>query len=172
MLRYSARTAKPNDPMKTRTFLTYTLVAVGLLCGTAFQALAQTPGGGGAGGILTQEQRTQLREAMRASQTDLAPLAEKLTAAQKEAVKAALAKDADEKTVRAKIEAVAKIQTDIAVLRLKAVKEIASTLTDEQKTQMEARPGVAYNTLFGGGLGVGGARRGAGGGGGRGGGNQ
>ena len=42
MLGCSARTAKPNDPMKTRTFLTYTLVAVGLLCGTAFQALAQT----------------------------------------------------------------------------------------------------------------------------------
>ena len=58
----------------------------------------------------------------------------------------------------------AKIQTDIAVLRLKAVKEIASTLTDEQKTQMEERPGMAYNSLFGGMGFMGGGRRGGGGG--------
>ena len=36
------------------------------------------------------------------------------------------------------------------------------TLTDEQKTQMDARPGMAYNALFGG-MG-GGDRRGGGGG--------
>jgi Spy/CpxP family protein refolding chaperone len=81
------------------------------------------------------------------------------------AVKAALAKDADEKTVRAKIEAVAKIQTDIAMMRLKAVQEIAPTLTDEQKTQMNERPGMAYGSLFGGTVGMGsGGRRGGGGG--------
>jgi Spy/CpxP family protein refolding chaperone len=149
--------------MKTRTFLTPIVVAVSLLCATSFQAFAQQQGAGG--GILTQEQRTKMRETVQASQADLAPLTNKLAVAQKEAVKAALAKDADEKTVRAKLEAVAKIQTDIAVLRLKAVKEIASTLTDEQKTQIEARPGSAYNSLFGG-MGGGGARRGGAGGGG------
>ena len=153
--------------MKTRTFLTHTLVAAGLLCAAAFQAVAQAPGGGGPGGLLTQEQRTKMRETMQALQGDLSPLTNKLAVAQKEAVKAALAKDADEKTVRAKIEAVAKVQTDIAVLRLKAVKEIASTLTDEQKTQLDERPGMAYNMLFGGMGGMGGmgggGRRGGGG---------
>ena len=150
--------------MKTRTFLTHMLVALSLLCAAVFQAVAQAPGGGGPGGILTQEQRTKMRETMQALQADLTPLTNKLATVQKDAVKAALAKDADEKTLRAKIEAVAKVQTDIALLRFKAVKEIASTLTEEQKTQMEARPGTAYNSLFGGMGGGGGGRRGGGGG--------
>lgn len=151
--------------MKTTTLLTHLLVAAGLLCPAPFQASAQAPGGPGGGGILTQEQRTKMRETMQASQTDLTQLNEKLAAAQKAAVSAALAKDADEKTVRAKIEAVAKIQTDIAVLRFKAVKEIAPTVTAEQKTQMEEAPGMAYNALlgsFGGGRGGMGGGRGGG----------
>ena len=145
-------------------FLTRMLVAASLLCAAAFQAVAQAPGGGGPGGILTQEQRTKMRETMQALQADLSPLTNKLAVAQKDAIKAALAKDADAQAVRAKIEAVAKIQTDIAVLRLKAVKEIASTLTDEQKTQMDERPGMAYNSMFGGMGFMGGGRRGGGGG--------
>ena len=108
---------------------------------------------------MTQEQRSAMRETMQAAQADLASLTNKLAVAQKDAVKAALAKDADEKTVRAKLEVVTKIQTDIAVLRFKAVKQIASTLTVEQKAQMDARPGTAYNSLFGG-RGGGGVRRG------------
>lgn len=160
------RTAKPNDSMNTKMFLTQIVVAVSLLCAAAFQAVAQAPGGGRPGGILTQEQRTKMRETMQAMQTDLSPLTNKLAVAQKDAVKAALAKDADAQAVRVKIEAVAKIQTDIAMLRLKAVKEVASTLTDEQKTQMEERPGMAYNSLFGGmGFMGGGGRRGGPGGG-------
>ena len=148
--------------MKTRTFLTSGIVAASLLCGLATQAFAQAQGGGGGrGGVLTQEQRTKMREAMQASQSDMTQLTEKLAAAQKEAVKAALAKDADEKSVRPKIEAVAKIQTDIALLRLKGVKEVASTLTDEQKTQLDTNPGMGYNALLGGfGGGMGGGRRG------------
>jgi len=153
--------------MKTTTFLTPILVATGLLWASAFPAAAQAPGGGGMGGILTQDQRAKMRETMQASQTELTQLNEKLAAAQKEALNAALAKDATEKTVRPKIEAVAKIQTDIAMLRLKGVKEIASTLTAEQKTQMQERPGMGYNMLLGGfGGGMGGGRRGGGGGGG------
>ena len=158
--------------MKMTTFLTPVLVATGLLCASAFPATAQAPGGRGMGGGLTQDQRTKMREAMQASQSELTQLNEKLAAAQKEALTAALAKDASEKTVRPKIEAVHKIQTDIAVLRLKGVKEIASTITDEQKTQMMERPGMGYNMLLGGfgggmmggGMG-GGGRRGGGGGG-------
>ena len=114
------------------------------------------------GGMLTTDQRTKLRESMQG--TEMTELSTKLAAAQKEAVQAATAKTPDEKTVRAKVEAVTKIQTDSAMLRFKAFKEIASTLTDEQKTQMESRPGMAYMMVLGGGFGGGGGRRGGGGG--------
>ena len=149
--------------MKITNLLTYLTIVGTLVIGTAISSFAQAPGArGGAGAILTQDQRTKMREAMQASQSELTQLTEKLAAAEKEAVKAALAKDADEKSVRPKIEAVSKIQTEIAVLRLKAVKEIASTLTDEQKTQLDQAPGMGYNVLLGsfGGRGAGGARRG------------
>src|SRR5258708_5321084 len=116
LLTNDKKTVKPNHPMKITKFLTYSMVAVSLCFGLALQAVAQAPGGG-RGGILTQDQRTKMREAMQASQSEMTQLTEKLAAAQKEAVKAALAKDADEKSVRPKLEAVAKIQTDIAVLR-------------------------------------------------------
>lgn len=149
--------------MKTRTFLTSVAVAAGLLCPAAYQAVAQAPGGG-RGGVLTQEQRTQLRESMQAARADLAPLIQKLNAAQKEALDAALAKNPDEKVVREKIEAVAKIETDIAMLRFKSVKAVAATITEEQKAQIEQRPRMTYMMLLGGGFGMGGpgGRRGGG----------
>jgi Spy/CpxP family protein refolding chaperone len=173
--------------MKTRTFLTSLLLVAGLACGTAFEAAAQGGGGGGGGGggrgmgmgmrgALTPEQVTQINDAV---QADMVALTQKLTDAQKAAVTAALAKDATEASVKAKLEAVAKVQTDIAVLRFnKGVKAIASSVTDEQKTQMDTAPGMAYQQLFGGAGGrggrgggggaggAGGARRGGGGGGG------
>ena len=77
--------------MKMTTFLTPVLVATGLLCASAFPAAAQAPGGRGMGGGLTQDQRTKMREVMQASQSELTQLNEKLAAAQKEALRAALA---------------------------------------------------------------------------------
>jgi len=115
------------------------------------------------GGILTEEQRTKLRESMQGARAEITPLMEKLAAAQKEAIKAVLAKDTDEKSVRAKLEAVSKIQMDLAMLRLKTLKELGATLTDEQKAQINERPGIAYMMLLGGG--AGGGQRGGGGGG-------
>ncbi len=134
--------------MKIRTLLSH-VIGLALLCGAAAQTFAQAPGGG-RGGFLTQEQRTKMRDTMQGMQAQLSPLTNKLVAAQKEAIKAALAKDADPQVVRAKMEAVSKVQLEIAMLRLKAVKEIAPTLTDEQKTQLEERPGLVYNSHFGG----------------------
>jgi Spy/CpxP family protein refolding chaperone len=171
--------------MKTGTILKCLTVAAGLLCATTLQVAAQPGGGGGGGGgggfgggrgggrgALTQEQNQQMRDALPMDSADLTALNTKLAAAQKEAVDAALAKDATEAGVRAKVEAVAKIQTDIAMLRYtKAVKPIAASVTDEQKTQIAAAPGGTYNQLFGGGGGFGGGRRAGGGGGGGGGGN-
>jgi Spy/CpxP family protein refolding chaperone len=172
-----------NKHMKTGTFLKCLTVAAGLLCATAFQVAAQPAGGGGGGGggggrggrggVLTQEQNQQMRDALPMDSAELTALTAKLTAAQKEAVDAALAKDATDASVRAKVEAVAKVQTDIAMLHFsKAVKPIAASVTDEQKTQIAAAPGATaatYGQLFGGGFG-GGGRRGGGGGGGGGGG--
>jgi hypothetical protein len=80
-------------------------------------------------------------------------------------VTAALAADATEASVRAKVEAVSKIQTDIAMLRYTvAVKPIAASVTADQKTQIDgAPPAATYGQLFGGGFGGGrGGRRGGG----------
>jgi Spy/CpxP family protein refolding chaperone len=153
--------------MKTRIFLKYTLLATALFGASALQLQAQAADNAARRpqGVLTQDQRTKMREAMDTAETT--KLAEKLAAAQKEAVKAALAENADEKTVRAKLEAVTKIQTEMMALRFKGVKAIASSLTDEQKTQLESAPGGGFMQLFspmGGGGGRGGRRGGAGGG--------
>src|SRR5476649_1155952 len=105
--------------MKTRTYLILT-VAAGLLCATTYQAAAQAGGGGGGfggggggggfggggggrggrGGVLTMEQNTQIRDAMTAADADMQPLTNKLAAAQKAAIDAALASDATEASVR------------------------------------------------------------------------
>jgi Spy/CpxP family protein refolding chaperone len=159
--------------MKTRTFLKCLTVAAAMLCAATIQVVAQPGGGGGFGGgggrgrgALTPEQMQQMRDALPADSAEMTALNTKLTAAQKEAVNAALAKDATEASVKAKIEAVAKIQTDIAMLRYaKAVKPIVASVTDEQKTQIDAAPGGTYNMMFGGGGGFGGRRGGGGGGG-------
>jgi Spy/CpxP family protein refolding chaperone len=155
----------------TKTMLVAALVAGSLFAGDT--ALFAQPGGGGGGGggggrggrggILTPEQNTQIRDAVQAS-AELTALNTKLAAAQKEAVDAALAPDATDKTIRAKVEAVAKIQTDIAVLRYStAVKQVVPSITAEQKTQMDAAPaGATYGQLFGGGM-FGGGRGGRGG---------
>jgi Spy/CpxP family protein refolding chaperone len=171
-----------NKHMKTGTFLKCLTVAAGLLCATTLQVAAQPAGGGGGGGgggrgrgVLTPEQNQQMRDALPQDSADLTALTTKLTAAQKEAVDAALAKDATDANVRAKVEAVAKIQTDIAMLHFsKAVKPIAASVTDDQKTQIAAAPAataMTYGQLFGGGFGGGRGGRGGGGGGGGGGGN-
>jgi hypothetical protein len=152
--------------MKTITSLAVILVAIGLLCASALPAAAQAQGGGGMRGVLNQDQRTKMRESLQSSQTQLTQLNDKLAAAQKEAITAMLAKDATEKSIQPKIEAVSKIQTEMALLRFKAVKEIVPTLTEEQKTQLQERPAVGYTTLVGGFGGMGGGRRGGAGGGG------
>jgi len=103
-------------------------------------------------------------------QSDIADLNKQLADAQKEAIKAALAMDATEASVKAKIEAVVAIQVKIAMLRYtKGVKPIAKDITDEQKKQLNDMGAQGYNQLFvGGGRGIGGFGMGVPGGGGRG----
>jgi Spy/CpxP family protein refolding chaperone len=104
--------------------------------------------GGGFGGPLTADQTTKLNAGVTAAQADFTALQEKLTAAQKDVVAAALAKE-DDATVQAKLEAIAKIQTDIAMLRYnKGVSVIAPSLTEAQKTTISTTPGQIYATFF------------------------
>ena len=103
------------------------------------------------GGGLTQAQTQKITDAV---QADIAALNTKLANAQKEAIKAALAKDATEASVKAKINAVVAIQVKIAILRYtKGIKPIAKDITDEQKKQLNDMGAQGYNQLF-----VGGAR--------------
>ena len=138
--------------MKTGTLLKSVLLVAGLLCATGFQAVAQGAGGAGGGGrggmaVLTTEQRQKMRDTI---QADLTPLTEKLTAAQKDAAKAVLSNASDD-AIKAKLDAVNKIQADIALLRAKGVKAIASSLTADQKEQLENARDGGYTALLGGG---------------------
>jgi Spy/CpxP family protein refolding chaperone len=158
--------------MKMNQLVTACGLAVALLC-SGGTVIAQNNGGGGGGGggrgmrggVLTQDQNQQIRDAVTA-EPEFAALNTKLAAAQKAAVDAALAPDATDASIRAKVAAVAAIQTDIAVLRYtKAVKPVVSTITADQKTQIDAAPAMTYGQFFGGFGGFGGRRPGGGGGG-------
>lgn len=164
--------------MKTRQLLQIsTLLAVftaGSLIVSAQDAPEGRRGGAGRGAIagLDDKQRELLREAMQKSQEQVRALDEKMRAAQRELVNAALAEKYDEKVVREKAEAVAKIQTDVTVLRAKALSSVAPSLKPEQREQLANSPmGAAMlSGRMGGGMGgrgpdgapgAGGRRRGA-----------
>jgi hypothetical protein len=139
--------------MNTRTFVKHLAVLSGFLVGTALQTLAQpAPGGpGGPGGRmrfeLAGDQQTKVREARQASENERAQLDQKLAAAQKEALAAALAENPDEKTVRAKLEEAMKLQTDLSMLNFRNYKDVK--FTAEQKEQLSGTPPLGYMVLFG-----------------------
>ena len=112
------------------------------------------PAGGGGGLGLDDKQRELYREASQKSADELRKLDEKLRAAQKELVQAAIAEKYDEKAVREKAEALAKIQVEITTLRAKAFSAVAPTLKAEQREQLETSR-VAAAMLTGGGFGGG-----------------
>ena len=104
---------------------------------------------GGRGG-LSQELRQKINDAVPAD------LQTKLQDAQKAAVAAALAENATAASVKAKVDAVIKIQAEIAMPRYgKGLKLNMKDLTDEQKTQLNEMGAGAYNQLFAGGSGFG-----------------
>jgi hypothetical protein len=154
------------------------LVAASLLCTAALQTFAQ-PGGGGGGfggggfgggggmgmggmGPLSMEDMQAVQTAVQAD-ANMTKLQTDLTAAQTAAVEAALDPKATDASIKAKLDAVAKIQTDLALARQKIVMKTVK-LTDDQKTQLKSGP-TGYTTLFGGagGRGMGGGRMGGGG---------
>jgi Spy/CpxP family protein refolding chaperone len=163
--------------MKKSMVRMQTLLMAGLLAtAAAYAADAPSPapaapaaGGPGAGGPgrpgfrggmgLDDTQREAYREAMKGSSADLAKLDEKMRAAQKELMKVVLAEKYDESAVRAKAEAVTKIQTDMMMLRAKAFSSVSPTLKPEQREAMENSP-MGSMMIMGNGMG-GGFRGGA-----------
>ena len=127
-------------------------------------------GGGGRGGLLTAEQTTTVNDAL-ATDSVYTNLQAKLVLAQKDAVTAALDAKATDAGVKAKVQAVADIQTQIAMERYsKGVKPVVASITADQKATLDTAPGgrgytQAYTQLFGGGAAFGGGGRGGAGGG-------
>jgi heavy metal sensor kinase len=100
--------------------------------------------GGDAPDGLTREQISKISEAV---QADIAVLTKKLIDAQKDAINAALHKKETVANIKEKIEAVARIQSEIAMLRFtKGIKAIS--FTDEQRKMMAASSSRAFQQLF------------------------
>jgi Spy/CpxP family protein refolding chaperone len=119
---------------------------MGMPGGAGMGGMGGMMGGAGGGRGLTQEQTQKINDATQAVASELNT---KLQNAQKEAVKAALAKDATEASIAAKIEAVVRVQNEIAMLRyIKGLKPIVKQVTDEQMTQLKDMGAGAYNQLF------------------------
>lgn len=105
-------------------------------------------GGGLGGGIaLDDKQRELFRDALQKDGEGLRQLDEKLRAAQKELMQAVIAEKSEEKVIREKAEAVAKIEVEMTLLRAKAFATVAPTLKPEQREQLEnSRFGAAILT--------------------------
>ncbi len=113
-------------------------------------------GGGGGLMVLDEQQRETYREASQKSSEELRTIDQKIRAAQKDLVHAALAEKYDEKAVREKADAIAKLQADLIVVRAKAFSSVAPTLKPEQREQLESsRAGAALITGGLGGMGGG-----------------
>ncbi|HMJ89000.1 MAG TPA: periplasmic heavy metal sensor [Candidatus Acidoferrum sp.] len=168
--------------MKTRYFSAakcFTLVTAGALLVSSASAQDNPPDGArrerppgaaagprgpaGAGGArggglnLDDKQRELIREARVKTTEEQRGFEEKLRIAQRDFVRATLAEKYDEKAVREKADAVAKIQADISVLNAKAFSSIAPTLKPEQRESFETSAFGYMAITGGGGRGMGGA---------------
>ncbi len=137
-------------------------------------------GGGGRGNFqmrggflnLDDQQRQLFREALAKEREATAKLDEQLQAAEKALLQATLTEKFDDKVVAQKADAVAKIQSELMVIRARAFAEVAPTLKPEQRQELEdSRMGAMLltsgmmNFMAGQGGGGGGGRVGLGGGG-------
>jgi Spy/CpxP family protein refolding chaperone len=111
--------------MKIGRFLISFLMIAGMACVIGIQVTAQSggnPEGFGALQVsrilqdLTQDQWQKMNAVLQGAQAERTALRTKLQNARKEAVKAALAKDATEESVKTKVDAVVKIMGEIDML--------------------------------------------------------
>ena len=90
--------------------------------------------------VLTPEQRESMRKAAEENRDTVRDLEEKLRDARKAALEAAVGKDFNEATLRQKLEAAAKIDTDLTVLRAKSLAKVEPPLSEEQIEQINNPP--------------------------------
>lgn len=82
--------------------------------------------------VLTEEQRASMREAMAADREKIRELELKIRESRKELFELGLREKFDEAAVREKAAAVAKLDAEMTVLRVKAISKIRPPLTAEQ----------------------------------------
>lgn len=117
-------------------------------------------GGGGGGGGAMQSMTDEQRQALQQVSEETKELNSKLSEARKELGGAIYAEKLDEKMIRDKAAAVAKIDADLYVARAKAFAKVRSKFTPEQIEAFKSNPGGMGGRGMGGG---GGGRRPAGG---------
>jgi Spy/CpxP family protein refolding chaperone len=141
--------------MKFRHFLSRTLnaIVVTAVIAITFHAAAQNPNSGkepmrrqfgaGAGArvspgfervlsVLTDEQRASIREALAADREKVRDLEQKIRESRKVLFELGLREKFDEAAVREKAAEAAKLDTEMTVLRVKAISKIRPLLTAEQ----------------------------------------
>lgn len=82
--------------------------------------------------VLTPDQRESLREITEAQREQTRDTQEKIRDARKALLKAALDGDFDKKAVKAKAKAVAELEAELTVLRLKAMSQVQPPLSKDQ----------------------------------------
>jgi hypothetical protein len=122
--------------------LIYASAAAGLLYAATFQSTGQDAPDRSP--VLTRQDRAAARKA---ALPQLSKLMKDLQAARQAAVETALASDAKDEDIRAKLEAVSKIQNEMALIWCKAVKQTVD-LTGDQIERIRENPGLGYATLF------------------------
>lgn len=104
------------------------------------RAAAQTAGAPGLGGfeqVLTDEQRKQVRAFMLEQGADFRENAQKLAQFRRELQEAALNGKADEKLIKEKTEAIAKLDAEQLRVRTLALAKVAASLTPEQRQKIQ-----------------------------------
>lgn len=112
----------------------------------AMQPRAQAPGMAAEGGlgrvlmVLTPEQRQSLREVSEGDRQKVRELQEQLREARKAAAEAGIASEFNESALREKLEAAAKLDTELAILRARALSKIEPPLSSEQIERIKNPP--------------------------------
>ncbi len=101
-------------------------------------------------GLFDDQQRELMREAFMKNREQMLKIDEKMREAQKELTKVMLSEKPDEKLLRQKAEAVAKVQVEQTMVRAKIFEAVAPTLKPEQKEQMESNPFAIQMMMMGG----------------------
>lgn len=90
--------------------------------------------------VLTDDQRTSLREALQDQRERRSEVEEKLREARKEVFQASLSRDFDEEALRQKALAVGKLEAELTVLRARAFAKIEPPLSERQREQLKNLP--------------------------------